>query len=75
MRTNMGFIATPGKVLLSEANHRQCRWIESREGFGVYVICGRRIREGSSFCVGHHDQVWGNRRDEQKPNPAVGHAA
>ncbi len=75
MRTNMGFIAAPGKVLLSEASHRQCRWIESREGFGVYVICGKRIREGSSFCVGHHDVVWGNRRDEQRPRPPVFRAA
>ena len=75
MRTNMGFIAAPGKVLLSEASHRQCRWIESRQGFGVFVICGRRVRHGSSFCAGHHDVVWGNRRDEQKPTTKVVHAA
>ena len=75
MRNHMGFVAAPGKVLLSEANHRQCRWIESREGFGVYVICGKRVRPGSSFCSEHHEQVWGNRHEEQKPAPSVVNAA
>ncbi|MGF1641471.1 MAG: hypothetical protein ACFCUO_11035 [Rhodospirillales bacterium] len=71
----MGSVAAPGSVLLSEANHRHCRWIESRKGFGVYVICGKRVRHGSSFCAHHHDLVWGNRRDAERPSPRAGHAA
>jgi hypothetical protein len=45
-------------VLLSEATGRHCRWIVDRPRRGVYVVCGRHVHSGSSFCGEHHALVW-----------------
>jgi hypothetical protein len=45
-------------VLLSEATWRHCRWIVGQPRRGVYVVCGRQVRTGSSFCDEHHELVW-----------------
>ncbi|TVR96548.1 MAG: hypothetical protein EA406_11670 [Rhodospirillales bacterium] len=46
------------QVLLSEAGTARCRWIISRRRFGQFVICGERVRIGSSYCDQHHERVW-----------------
>jgi hypothetical protein len=76
MPKKIGLRAAREKVLLSEAKHHQCRWILNRQGFGVYSICGLRVRSGSSFCGVHHDLVWGARNNEgNRPRPVVVRAA
>jgi len=45
-------------VLLSQATWQHCRWIVGQPKRGVYVVCGRQVRAGSSFCDDHHALVW-----------------
>ena len=50
-------------VLLDAAGLGQCRWIVSRIKRGVYMVCGRSVLPGSSFCVEHHARAWRLPRD------------
>ncbi|MGF1640928.1 MAG: GcrA family cell cycle regulator [Rhodospirillales bacterium] len=53
-------------VLLSEATRLQCRWIVGHARRGVFVVCGQRVRTGSSFCEQHHALVWRPTTAERK---------
>ena len=53
-------------VLLSEATWNNCRWIVGHARRGVFVVCGRQVRSGSSFCDEHHELVWRPAAGEKK---------
>jgi hypothetical protein len=58
MPKDMPFTIEKERVSLTEAGQSRCRWIVSREGFGHFLICGRRVQTGSSYCTEHHGRVW-----------------
>lgn len=45
-------------AMLADAPQSRCRWIVRRERFAAFVICGRKVKEGSSYCPEHHALVW-----------------
>jgi hypothetical protein len=53
-------------VLLSQTTWQHCRWIVGQPKRGVHVVCGRRVRPGSSFCNEHHALVWRSVAGERK---------
>ncbi len=58
MPKDIAYDATGPIVLLSEATRRHCRWIVDQPRRSVYVVCGRHVHSGSSFCDEHHALVW-----------------
>lgn len=51
------------ETMLGEASMTNCRWIVRRVRFGRFLICGKPVKIGSSFCTEHHGRVW--RRGER----------
>lgn len=66
MPKDMPFAAQKDQMRLINVGHASCRWIISREGFGDYLVCGRRARIGSSYCTEHHGRVWRPSQDSRR---------
>lgn len=62
--------APSGYVSLMDAKPNQCRW-----GYGIdakdankgtaHYVCGKKCKEGSSYCDKHHNMAWSPR---EKPD-------